>query len=157
MGTNSKNVASTVRELIHPVAEEFGYYLWDVEYVKEGAKMILRVTIDKEDGINIEDCEKMHRAIDPLLDEADPIEGAYYLEVSSPGVERELRTEEHVLACLGCRVEARLYAPIGGTRQIVGTLKDCADGKISIETVSGEIVLERTAISKMKTLFDFGD
>ena len=81
-----KNVADTVRDIAEPLAESFGYVLWDVEYVREGADMILRITIDsdKEGGIDINDCEKMHRAIDPLLDEADPIEGAYMLAVSSP-------------------------------------------------------------------------
>ena len=157
MGTNSKNVASTVRELILPVAEEFGYLLWDVEYVKEGAKMILRVTIDKEDGINIEDCEKMHRAIDPILDEADPIEGAYYLEVSSPGIERELRTEEHILASIGLRVEVRLYAPVNGSKSFSGILVDYEDGEIALETDGGALAFPRSAVSKMKTLFDFED
>lgn len=146
-----------MRELILPVANEFGYLLWDVEYVKEGTKMILRVTIDKEDGIGIEDCEKMHRAIDPILDQADPIEGAYYLEVSSPGVERDLRTQEHILACLGNRVEVRLYAPIDGSKSLSGILAAYEDGEISLETGKGLLKLPRTAVSKMKTVFDFGD
>ncbi|MBQ7380495.1 MAG: ribosome maturation factor RimP [Clostridia bacterium] len=157
MSTNSKNVASTVRELILPVANELGYLLWDVEYVKEGTKMILRVTIDKEDGIGIEDCEKMHRAIDPVLDEADPIEAAYYLEVSSPGIERDLRTEEHILASIGSRVEVRLYAPINGSKSFTGILADYEDGEIALETAGGALAFPRSAVSKMKTVFDFGD
>jgi len=146
-----------VRELILPVANEFGYQLWDVAYVKEGAKMILRVTIDKAEGVNIEDCERMHRAIDPVLDEADPIDAAYYLEVSSPGIERELRTDEHLLACMGEKVEARLYAPVDGTKKLVGILAAYEDGEIAI--AMGERVqrLPRTAVSKIKTVFDFGD
>ncbi|MBE6662462.1 MAG: ribosome maturation factor RimP [Ruminococcaceae bacterium] len=157
MSTNVKNVAGTVRELILPVANELGYQLWDVEYVKEGAKMILRVTIDKAEGVNIEDCERMHRAIDPVLDEADPIDAAYYLEVSSPGIERELRTDEHLLACMGEKVEARLYAPVDGTKKLVGILAAYEDGEIAI--AMGERVqrLPRTAVSKIKTVFDFGD
>ncbi len=157
MSTNSKNVANTVRELILPVANEFGYRLWDVEYVKEGTKMILRVTIDKDDGINIEDCEKLHRAIDPVLDEADPIEGTYYLEVSSPGIERDLRTEEHILASLGSRVEVRLFAPVDGSRSFVGILVAYDGGEISLETGKGLLKFPRTAVSKMKTVFDFED
>ena len=92
-----KNIAETVRELVAPVAEEFGYLLWDVEYAKEGADMILWVTIDTDQpgGISIQDCEKMHRAIDPILDEADPIEESYTLAVTSPGVERKLTRPEH--------------------------------------------------------------
>ena len=96
MNNNTKNIAGVVTELITPVADELGYELWDVEFVKEGTRRILRVTIDSEEGITIDDCERMHRAIDPVLDEADPIESAYYLEVSSPGIERELRTERHI-------------------------------------------------------------
>ncbi len=157
MSTNVKNVAGTVRELILPVANELGYQLWDVEYVKEGAKMILRVTIDKAEGINIEDCERMHRAIDPVLDEADPIDAAYYLEVSSPGIERELRTDEHLLACIGEKVEARLYAPVDGTKKLVGILSAYEDGEIAITMGERVQKLPRTAVSKIKTVFDFGD
>lgn len=157
MATASRNVAGTVRALILPVAEELGYLLWDVEYVKEGTKMILRVTIDKEEGIGIEDCEKMHRAIDPILDEADPIEGAYYLEVSSPGIERDLRTDEHILASIGERVEVRLYAPVNGSKSFSGILADYEDGEIALETASGALSFPRAAVSKMKTVFDFGD
>ncbi len=157
MSTGSKNVARVVSELIRPTAEGFGYQLWDVEYVKEGARMILRITIDSDRGITIDDCEKMHRAIDPLLDEADPIADAYYLEVSSPGIERELRTEEHILACIGQRVELRLFAPIDGVKSLVGTLASFEDGRLGIETEQGLRKLERTAVSKLKTVFDFGD
>lgn len=96
MAKNStQGTASAVRELIEPTVTELGYDIWDVEYVKEGADMHLRITIDSEDGIDIDDCEKVHRAIDPLIDEADPIEESYLLEVSSPGIERRLRTPEH--------------------------------------------------------------
>ena len=109
-----KNIAGTVAELVSPVAEEMGIILWDVEFVKEGSKKILRITIDSEEGIDINTCEKFHRTIDPMLDEADPIDEAYYLEVSSPGVERELRTPAHIEACEGWNVEVRLYAPIDG-------------------------------------------
>ncbi len=157
MNNNTKNIAGVVSELIAPVADELGYELWDVEFVKEGTRRILRVTIDCEEGITIEDCEKMHRAIDPILDEADPIECAYYLEVSSPGIERELRTDRHIEACLGCRVEARLYAPVDGTKSFVGTLAAFSDGKITVDTPAGERVFERRDVAKLRTLFDFGD
>lgn len=157
MNHNTKNIAGVVSELIAPVADELGYELWDVEFVKEGTRRILRVTIDSEEGITIEDCEKMHRAIDPVLDEADPIESAYYLEVSSPGIERELRTDRHIEACLGCRVEVRLYAPLDGAKTFSGTLASFEDGRIGIETPTGERVFERRDVAKLRTLFDFGD
>ena len=81
----AKNIAETVREGIKPVADELGLAIWDVEFLKEGARRILRVTIDHEDGITIEDCERMHRAIDPVLDEIDPIDTAYDLDILFSG------------------------------------------------------------------------
>ena len=83
-----KSVALHVRELVAPTADELGLKLWDVEYVKEGADYVLRITIDSDEGITIDDCERFHRAIDPVIDEDDPIENSYKLEVSSPGVAR---------------------------------------------------------------------
>lgn len=157
MNNNTKNIAGVVSALIAPIAEKLGYELWDVEFVKEGTRRILRVTLDSEGGITIEDCEKMHRAIDPILDEADPIECAYYLEVSSPGIERELRTDRHIEACIGCRVEARLYAPVDGAKTFVGTLAAFDGGKVTLETASGERIFERRDVAKLRTLFDFGD
>ena len=110
------SVAETVRLLAEPVAESLGLWIWDVEFVKEGARRVLRITVDSEEGVGIEDCERLHRAIDPILDEADPIEEQYYLEVSSPGLERELKNEDHIYACEGWDVEVRLYAPLNGSK-----------------------------------------
>ena len=157
MKNGTKNVAATVSELIAPVAEELGYFLWDVEFVKEGARHILRVTIDSEEGINIDDCEKMHRAIDPVLDEADPIENAYYLEVSSPGIERELRTDAHILACIGEKVELKLYAPVNGSKSFTGNLTAFENGVITVEVGGAAIDFARKDVAKIKTVFDFGD
>ena len=152
----SKNIAATVREGILPTADALGYMLWDVEFLKEGARRILRVTIDKEDGITIDDCEKMHRAIDPILDEIDPIEDAYDLEVSSPGIERDLRTRAHIDACVGERVEARFFAPFEGVKQIEGILLG-REGEefVCIEIDGEEKKFPKSAISKLQTLFDF--
>ncbi len=150
-----KNIAGTVRELITPIADELGYMIWDVEYVKEGADMILRITIDKDEGIDIEDCEKMSRAIDPVIDEADPIETSYRMEVSSPGVERTLSRPEHFEKCIGEKVEIRLYAPVNGQKQVVGVLK-AADAKSMTVTVNGEdVTLEKSAVAKAATVFEW--
>ena len=152
----NKNIAATVRAGITPTAEALGYTLWDVEFLKEGARRILRVTIDNEEGITIEDCEKMHRAIDPILDEIDPIEDAYDLEVSSPGIERDLRTSAHIDACIGERVEARFFAPFEGIKQLEGILLG-REGEefVCIEVNGEEKKFPRSAISKLQTLFDF--
>ncbi len=152
----SKNIAATVREGITPTADALGYTLWDVEFLKEGARRILRVTIDNEAGITIEDCERMHRAIDPILDEIDPIEDAYDLEVSSPGIERDLRTTAHIDACIGERVEARFFAPFEGIKQLEGILVGREGEEIVCIEVNGEEKkFPRSAISKLQTLFDF--
>ena len=149
-------VVDTVRALAEPVAESIGCWLWDVEYVKEGARRVLRITIDSEEGVNIEDCERMHRAIDPILDEADPIEEAYYLEVSSPGIERELKTAEHIMACEGWDVEVRLYAPKDGSKLFRGVLLPLEeDGMIRIDASGKVLAFESQAVAKLCTYFEF--
>lgn len=153
---SGRGVVSTVRELVEPIAEELGYYIWDVEYVKEGARRILRITIDNEEGITIDDCERFHRTIDPKIDEADPIEESYYLEVSSPGIERELKTPMHISACEGWQVEVKLYAPDNGSKLFRGTLCECPEGKIIIESGEGKKEFDSAAVAKISTVYDFG-
>ncbi len=158
MKKSNGGVVGAVKAIAEPLAEELGYFLWDVEYVKEGADMYLRITIDSEDGITIDDCEKMHRAIDPLLDEADPIEGAYHLEVSSPGIERELKNEMQIEACEGWSVEVRLYAPIDGAKSYLGELAGLdEEGQLVINTAAGERRFARSAVASLKTHYDFDD
>ena len=154
----NKNVASAVKELISPLANEMGFYLWDVEFVKEGADKYLRITIDNEEGITIIDCESFHRAIDPLLDEADPISESYILEVSSPGIERELKTPEHIDACEGWDVEVKLYAPRNGSKLFRGVL--CGyndDNDIVIEQGEERVAFKPEEIAKISTYFDFSN
>lgn len=156
MAQNQKGVVGVVTKLAEPLAEEFGYILWDVEYVKEGTQRILRITIDSEEGIGVDDCEKMHRAIDPVLDEADPIEEAYFLEVSSPGIERELRTDMHLELCAHADVEVKLYAPKDGCKVFRGELLPVAeDGSIVILVGDKEISFARAEVAKIKTVFEF--
>ncbi len=151
----AKNIASTVRELLSPTADALGYILWDVEYLREGADNILRVTIDSENGINIEDCEKMHRAIDPVLDEADPIDQAYTLEVSSPGLGRQIKNETQAEYCKGLEVNVKLYAPDEkGRRALRGVLKEYGDGKLTVETPDGDIALEIKKAAKVSLADD---
>ena len=156
MKTNgNKNIASTVLTLVTPVAEEMGYYIWDVEFVKEGADKYLRITLDNEEGITIEDCEKFHRAIDPVLDEADPISEAYILEVSSPGIERELKTPMHIEACEGWDVEIKLYAPKDGSKLFRGELLPLTEsGDVAIRIGDAVTVFERSTVAKINTYFE---
>ena len=148
-----KNVRETVREAILPTVTELGYRIWDVTYGKIGADYHLEITIDSENGINIDDCERVHRAIDPILDECDPIEGFYYLEVSSPGVERELRTEEHIALSVGERVEAKLFASRDGKRSFIGELLGLSDGSVMIKCDGETVSIPRADIAKLTTLF----
>ncbi len=159
MKNNSgKNIASTVRDIIAPVADEMGFFIWDVEFVKEGADKHLRITLDNEEGINIIDCENFHRAIDPLLDEADPISESYILEVSSPGIERELKYPEHIDACEGWDVEVKLYAPRNGAKQFRGVLVGYDDEENIVIEIDGEnVAFKPEEIAKIATYFDFSN
>lgn len=148
-----KGIKETVREVIEPTVTELGYRIWDVTYSKIGADYHLEITIDSDAGINIEDCEKVHRAIDPILDEVDPIEGFYYLDVSSPGLERELRTDEHITACLGQRVEAKLFAPKDGRKSVVGILSSYEDGIVTVTEGDAAVSLARGDVARLTTLF----
>lgn len=148
-----KNIRETVREAISATVAELGYEIWDITYQKVGADYHLEITIDCEAGINIEDCERVHRAIDPILDEIDPIEGFYYLDVSSPGIERELRLDEHIERSIGERVEAKLFAAKDGRKSFVGTLESFEGGVVGIMVGDEKISLTRSEISKLTTLF----
>ena len=150
-----KNVRETVREAILPTVEGLGYRLWDITFGKIGADYHLEITIDSDDGIGIDDCERVHRAIDPILDECDPIEGFYYLEVSSPGIPRDLRTEEHVSLSLGETVEARFYAPRDGRRSLVGSLEsfDAESDSVVILAEGEEFTVPRKEISKLQVIY----
>ena len=148
-----KSIKETVREAIEPTVTELGYSIWDITYSKIGADYHLEITIDNDEGINIEDCEKVHRAIDPILDECDPIETFYYLEVSSPGVERELRTDEHIEKCVGMKVEAKLFAAHNGAKSIIGILCAMSDGNIVIDRDGEQIAIPKSEVSKLTTVY----
>jgi ribosome maturation factor RimP len=155
---NKKNgsVADVVSALAIPLAEQLGYSIWDVEYVREGADYYLRITIDSEEGITIDDCETFSRAIDPILDEADPITDSYHLEVSSPGLEREIKTLEHIAYCTGETVEARLFAPLQGSRVHRGVLEGLdEEGNVLLAMGENTLAIPRSAISRMTTVFEF--
>ena len=142
-------------ELLLPIIERNGFELVDVEYVKEAGTWYLRAYIDKPGGITIDDCETMSRAIDPVLDEADPIEVSYRLEVSSPGVERTISRPEHYDACIGEKVEAKLYAPMSGQKKLIGILAAADEKTFTLETEIESIVIEKSACAKLATVFEW--
>ena len=134
------NTAAVCYRLAQPVAEELGLALWDVRFVKEGVTWFLRVFIDREDGdVSIDDCVAMSRRMDKLLDEADPIPQSYCLEVSSPGMERELTRPEHFALCEGWPVAIRLIRPLAdGAREVAGILSGYEGGMVHIQMEDGE-------------------
>jgi len=152
-----KNTAEKVKELIEGTVKDLGYEIWDVEYSKIGTERHLEITIDSENGIDINDCEKVHRAIEVIIDAADPIEEMYYLDVSSPGLERSIRLPEHYEKCVGETVEFKLFSQFEGKKSIVGELfaYDSENDTVSVREKNGsEYVLERKLISKANTYFE---
>ncbi len=131
------------------LCEELGLILWDVEFKKEGAQYVLRLLIDREGGVRIEDCEALSRAIDPILDEEDYIDESYMLEVSSPGIFRTLRLPWHFKWALDLRVELKLFAKQDGAKQFVGLLKEWSDKSMSIETAEGQRTFENGQVASV--------
>ena len=143
-------VTDTVAALALPLVESAGCTLWDVEYVKEAGTWYLRVYIDKEGGVSIDDCEAVSRPLSDLLDQADPIEGSYTFEVSSAGADRPLRKPEHFARFQGAEVEVRLYRPREGRKEFVGTLKGYADGDVTLDIGGREAVFTKQEIALVR-------
>ena len=149
------SIEEKVESLIKEKIQGLGYELYDVQYAKEGKDYFLRVFIDKEDGIDLNDCEKVSNEINPLLDEKDFIKEMYFLEVSSPGIERVLRKDEHLKDSIGKEIEVKLFKPIEKQKEFVGTLEDYNEEKIILgfEENEEKIEIERKNISLMKLKF----
>ncbi len=132
------DIEKKVEEILLPMTDEAGFELVDVEYVKEGSNWYLRVFLDKEGGITIDDCETISRALEKKLDENDPIEAAYVLEVSSPGLDRQLKKEKDFVRYAGSLVDVKLYQAQNGSRDWQGLLEGWEDGTLTIRTDEGE-------------------
>ena len=143
-------VTELVRALAQPIAAENGCSIWDVEYVREAGTWFLRVYLDKEGGVNIDDCEAVSRPLSDALDEADPIEGSYTLEVSSAGIDRVLRHLEHFDAFLGAEVEVRLYRPVEGRKDHVGLLKAYDNGDVTVTLPSGDVTFPKKDVAQVR-------
>ena len=132
-------ITDLTAELARPVVEACGCTLWDVEYIKEAGSWYLRLYIDKEDGVSIDDCEAVSRGVDPLLDEADPIQDPYTFEVSSAGADRPLKKPEHFEAFMGAEVDVKFYKAVNGQKNCTGILASYNDGNVTLE-LGGETV-----------------
>ena len=144
------NTVAAVWQIAEPIAKSLGLELWDVRFVKEGVSWYLRIFIDKEGGVGIEDCENMSRAIDAPLDEADPIPDSYVFEVGSAGAERELKRPGDFEQFMGSEVEVRLYKPINGSKVFVGTLAGYDDGDVTLKLGDQDMRFEKAAIALVK-------
>ncbi len=151
------NIASRVADLVRETVEECGCTLWDVEFVKEGPDHNLIIYIDKPEGISLDDCEMVNDAVEPIIDEADPIDGSYYLEISSPGLERELKTAEHIKAFIGERVMVKLYAAKDGKKVFDGIISGYNDenGELTLSVGESAVVLGAKEYSSIKTVCEF--
>lgn len=147
---------SIALDIAKPIAEENGCYVYDVEFVKEGGVYFLRIYVDREGGIDLDMCEKVSRAVSEKLDVTDPIKQNYYLEVSSPGVERRLRMPEHFKRYIGSVVDVGFYKAVNGSKQLTGTLSKFDNGNICIEQENGfEMCFNQKETTFVKLHFDF--
>ena len=139
-----------VWQFAEPVVEAQGCTVWDVEYVREGADWFLRVYIDKEGGVDIADCEAISRALDPILDERDPIPTSYTIEVCSAGIERALKRPGDFEKFLGSDVLVRLYRPKDGTKEFPGVLRGYEDGRVTIDYLGKPVTFEKSEVALVR-------
>lgn len=159
MAGAKQNTVGIVTGMVRPITEELGLRLWDVRFEKEGSLWYLRVIIDKDGGVNINDCEDVSRRLSPILDEKDPIDHGYTLEVSSPGVGRELKKPEHFAANIGKAVHVRFIRPVEGERDFYGELAAFDGGQVSVmidEETQMNFSLSETAFVKLDEEIDMG-
>ena len=143
-------ITDRVAAFAQPIVEAHGCSLWDVEYVREAGQWFLRVYIDKDGGVSISDCEALSRALDPVLDEADPIPDSYVFEVSSAGAERELKRPGDFERFMGSSVEVRLYKPVDGSKSFVGTLSGYSGGDVSLTAAGKTLTFEKSQIAQVR-------
>ena len=149
------SIEEKVENLLEKTINDLGYSLYDVEYAKEAKNYFLRIFIDKDNGIDLNDCEKVNNAIADMLDEADYIKEQYFLEVSSPGIERILRKEKHLKQNIGSEIEVSLFKPVDGKKQFIGILEKYDETNITLKIEENEIIIPRKSISLMKKTYNW--
>lgn len=148
-------ITDQVTAFAKPIVEEKGCTLWDVEYVREGSERFLRIYIDKEGGVNIDDCEAIARAIDPILDEKDPIAESYHFEVCSAGLERALKRPGDFERFMGNPIMIKLYRPRNGLKEIPGILRGYEDGRVTVEAGKETITFEKSEVALVRLRVEF--
>ena len=148
-------ITDQVTQFAQPVVEQFGCSLWDVEYVREGSERYLRLYIDKDGGVDIEDCEKIHRAVDPILDEKDPIAESYHFEVCSAGIERALKRPSDFARFMDSPILVKLYRPRNGLKEIPGILRGYEEGRVTVEAGKETITFEKSEVALVRLRVEF--
>ena len=148
-------ITDQVTLFAQPIVEQFGCTLWDVEYVREGSERFLRLFIDKDGGVDIEDCEKIHRAVDPILDEKDPIAESYHFEVCSAGIERALKRPSDFARFMDSAVLVKLYRPRNDLKEIPGILRGYEDGRVTVEAGKETITFEKSEVALVRLRVEF--
>ena len=148
-------VTELVASFAEPIVKQHGCELWDVEYVREGSERYLRLYIDKDGGIDIEDCEKIHRAMDPILDEKDPIAESYHFEVCSAGLERALKRPSDFERFMGSAITVKLYRPRNGLKEIPCVLKGYEEGRVTVEAGKETITFEKSEVALVRLRVEF--
>ena len=148
-------VTEQVAQFAEPVVQAHGCTLWDVEYVREGGEWFLRLYIDKDGGVDISDCEAISRALDPILDEKDPVPDSYNFEVCSAGLERVLKRPGDFEQFLGSMVLVRLYKPVDGRKEVVGTLTGYEDGAVTVTVNDRPVRFEKNEVALVRLYVEF--
>ena len=148
-------ISEQVWQFSQPLVEACGCSLWDVEYVREGGEWFLRLYIDKEGGVDITDCEAISRAVDPILDEKDPIAESYHFEVCSAGLERALKRPGDFERFMGSAITVKLYRPRNGLKEIPCVLRGYEDGKVTVEAGKETITFEKSEVALVRLRVEF--
>ena len=148
-------VTELIEKLAQPVVEAQGCSLWDVEFVREGTEYFLRLYLDKDGGVDITDCEAISRAMDPILDEKDPIQQSYHFEVCSAGLERALKRPSDFERFMGSPITVKLYRPVNGLKELPCVLKGYENGRITVEAGKETIVFEKSQVALVRLRVEF--
>ncbi len=148
-------ITEIVEEFARPVVEAHGCSLWDVEYVREGSERYLRLYLDKDGGVDITDCEAIHRAIDPILDEKDPIAESYHFEVCSAGLERPLKRPDDFVRFMDSPVLVKLYRPRNGLKEFPGLLRGYEEGRVTVESGKETVTFEKSEVALVRLRVEF--
>lgn len=148
-------VTEQVAAFAEPIVKEHGCALWDVEYVREGSEYFLRLYIDKDGGVDINDCEAISRAVDPILDEKDLIPGSYHFEVCSAGLERVLKRPSDFQKYLGSPITVKLYRPRNGMKEIPCVLRAYEDGRLTVEAGKETVTFEKSEVALVRLRVEF--